>query len=248
MSLGTLRVAVHPLLKSLATTSKKLFSPKLLLYTNTSLTVSLSITGDILQQWYQAKTKRKDVGWDKLRTLRMAGTGLLIGPLVHFWYIFLDRWLPGRTFGTLCKKIALDQLVCSPFYVSLFILSLGVMEKKNWADIKKDFADKGSVLYVAEWVVWPPAQVFNFYFLPTRYRVLYDNSISMVFDTFWSYVWYEMGCDTDGETDTIGHLEYHDLKQTENMCNFSTADHLTQETKYSKELSSVKNNKSHETC
>ena len=26
----------------------------------------------------------------------------------------------------------------------------------------------GGRLYLAEWIIWPPAQFFNFYFLPTR--------------------------------------------------------------------------------
>lgn len=42
-----------------------------------------------------------------------------------------------------------------------------------------EIKDKALRLYTAEWVIWPPAQVINFYVLPTKYRVLYDNSISL---------------------------------------------------------------------
>jgi hypothetical protein len=28
----------------------------------------------------------------------------------------------------------------------------------------------GGRLYLAEWIIWPPAQFFNFYFLPTRLK------------------------------------------------------------------------------
>lgn len=207
MSLGMLRLAIRPLVNSVVTTGQKLFSPKLLLYTNTAITISLSVTGDVLQQWYQARTKpEKARAWDRTRTQLMAGTGMAIGPLVHYWYIFLDRWLPGRSLPVLCKKVALDQLVCSPVYVSLFLLSLGLMENKTWAEIKNDFVGKGAVLSVAEWIVWPPAQFINFYFLPTKYRVMYDSTISLAFDCFWSYVCFEMDGEK-AETETSVHGE-----------------------------------------
>ena len=41
---------------------------------------------------------------------------------------------------------------------------------------------------MAEWLLWPPAQFVNFYFLPTRYRVAYDNLISLIYDVYTSHV------------------------------------------------------------
>ena len=51
-----------------------------------------------------------------------------------------------------------------------------------------EFKEKCIQLYIAEWVVWTPAQLINFYFLPTRYRVLYDNTISLFYDSYTSYL------------------------------------------------------------
>ncbi|XP_076449466.1 mpv17-like protein 2 [Babylonia areolata] len=195
MRFQMLRRVTRPVLNSLARTKQKLFSPRLLLYTNTGITACLSVAGDVMQQWYQAQTRKKLLVLDQTRTTRMAGTGLLIGPVVHYWYIFLDGWLPGRTFGVLCKKVLMDQLICSPIYLSIFMLSLCYMENKTWTQAKADIVDKGPQLMLAEWFVWPPAQFINFFFLPTQYRVLYDNTISLAFDFFWSYVWYEMDKD-----------------------------------------------------
>lgn len=36
--------------------------------------------------------------------------------------------------------------------------------------------------------VWPVAQFVQFQFLPHRYRVLYDNTISLGYDVYTSYV------------------------------------------------------------
>ena len=46
----------------------------------------------------------------------------------------------------------------------------------------------GTQLYLAEWFIWPPAQFVNFYFLPTRFRVIYDNVISLGYDMYTSHV------------------------------------------------------------
>lgn len=36
--------------------------------------------------------------------------------------------------------------------------------------------------------VWPTAQVINFWILPNRFRVLYDNTISLGYDVYTSAV------------------------------------------------------------
>ena len=70
----------------------------------------------------------------------------------------------------------------------MFFLTLGILEKKNWSEFTTEVRNKAYKLYVAEWIVWPPAQIFNFYILPTRYRVLYDNTISLGYDVYMSQV------------------------------------------------------------
>lgn len=43
-------------------------------------------------------------------------------------------------------------------------------------------------LYKAEWIVWPTAQMINFWILPHRFRVLFDNGISLFYDIYTSAV------------------------------------------------------------
>ncbi len=43
-------------------------------------------------------------------------------------------------------------------------------------------------MYLAEWVIWPPAQFVNFWLLPTRFRVLFDNAVSLGYDVYTSHV------------------------------------------------------------
>ena len=42
-----------------------------------------------------------------------------------------------------------------------------------------------------EWGIWPAAQWVNFYLLPMRYRILFDNVISFFFDIYSPYIKYK---------------------------------------------------------
>ncbi|XP_026675499.1 mpv17-like protein 2 isoform X3 [Ceratina calcarata] len=120
---------------------EQLFSPKYLLYTNVTISISLSAAGDVLEQHYEI-LKGEWNKWSFYRTRNMAVSGM----------------------------------------------SIGILENNSWSELKEEVLKKAHRLYIAEWVIWPPAQLFNFYFLPTRYRVLYDNTISLGYDVYTSQV------------------------------------------------------------
>ncbi|KAL6430552.1 hypothetical protein ACFW04_007854 [Cataglyphis niger] len=166
---------------------ERLFSPKNLLYTNVGISIFLSGTGDILEQHYEILKGDWD-RWSFIRTRNMAISGMSIGIVCHYWYKFLDTKMVGRTISTVLKKVVVDQLICSPLCISMFFLTLAVLENNSFAEFKDEVQKKAHRLYIAEWVIWPPAQVINFYFLPTRYRVLYDNMISLGYDVYTSHV------------------------------------------------------------
>ncbi|GLV44777.1 uncharacterized protein CBL_14652 [Carabus blaptoides fortunei] len=118
----------------------------------------------------------------------MAISGCTVGVLCHYWYHALDRKFPGRSLKTVAKKVMLDQFLCSPITISVFFLTLALLERTSVEEFVEEVKKKAWRLYVAEWIIWPPAQVINFYILPTRYRVLYDNTISLGYDVYTSYV------------------------------------------------------------
>lgn len=62
------------------------------------------------------------------------------------------------------------------------------MRKETTAETIEEIRHKFLRLYKAEWIVWPTAQVINFWILPNKYRVLYDNTISLGYDVYTSYV------------------------------------------------------------
>ncbi|XP_046612792.1 mpv17-like protein 2 isoform X1 [Neodiprion virginianus] len=166
---------------------EQIFSPKNLFYTNIAISVSLSGVGDILEQHYEILQGTWEK-WSPVRTSHMAISGMSVGIVCHHWYRFLDRKMPGRTIGIVLKKVLVDQMVCSPLCIGMFFVTLGILERNTWTEFKQEIRDKAHQLYLAEWIVWPPAQIINFYFLPTRFRVLYDNTISLGYDVYTSQV------------------------------------------------------------
>lgn len=115
-------------------------------------------------------------------------SGITVGVACHYWYKFIDRRIPGRTLGLVLKKVFWDQVIGSPINISVLFITLGLLERRKLAEIGQEMKDKFIRLYTAEWIVWPPAQIINFYWLPSRYRVLYDNTISLGYDVYTSRV------------------------------------------------------------
>lgn len=164
----------------------KLFT-KYLLITNLTISTTFSGLGDFLEQAYEISAGYESK-WDKMRTLKLASSGLPVGFVCHNWYIFLDRFIKERTFKNLIKKFLMDQLIGSPMYITVFFTSLSFWNGWSWYQLKTEIFSKGKSIYEAEWIVWPIAQLINFYFLPTRFRILYDSSISLGFDVYFSYI------------------------------------------------------------
>lgn len=163
------------------------FSRKYLFYTNVTISTCISLCGDLIEQSYEYHMHEIDK-YDFERTGHMAFSGAIAGLIGHHWYIFLDKIIVGRTFDMVLKKLMLDQFICSPIMIMSFFASVAIFEDNPLESFNEEVKDKFWTLYKAEWVVWPPAQIINFYFLPTKYRILYDNTISLCYDVYTSQV------------------------------------------------------------
>ncbi|XP_050714500.1 mpv17-like protein 2 [Eriocheir sinensis] len=183
------RIVQSPVITSTRRVIKNAFN-KHLFATNVTISFTLSGLGDVLQQQHNIVRQRQH-SWDRARTRHMTCTGVTVGALCHHWYLLLDRRLPGRSMAVVLKKLLVDQLLFSPLCLTVFFLSLGVFRGGGVNEFVSDVQQKGWRLYVAECLVWPPAQLVNFYLLPTKFRVLYDNSISLMFDIYTSHVCYD---------------------------------------------------------
>lgn len=148
-------------IRSLKVFHKKAFSPKYLLITNCCISVTLSSVGDFLEQQYELYTKDIEK-YSAKRTFHMALSGLTVGVACHYWYRFIDTRIPGRNLSTVLQKVFWDQIICSPIVISTFFITLGLLERTSKDEIIKEIKEKAWRLYLAEWTVWPPAQISMF--------------------------------------------------------------------------------------
>ncbi len=158
------------------------------LLANLSISICFSGLGDFVEQLLEISRAVEPTDWNKTRTLKFATTGLTVGLVCHYWYYFLDKRFAESNKINMVKKIFLCQLVHSPICIFVFFMTLGFLNNWNRSEILKNTLEKGRKLYQAEWMIWPPALVFSFYFLSTRYRVLYDSLISLGFDVYNSFI------------------------------------------------------------
>ena len=128
---------------------------------------------------------------DYVRTKNMTTVGLVQGPFHHWFYMVLDKVLPGRNALSVVKKTCLDQTIASPTCLGIFFVGLGVLEHRKIEEIYQELKVKLYDTWKVDCCFWPPTQCVNFFFIPFRYRVLYTNFMTMIYDIFLSYMKYD---------------------------------------------------------
>lgn len=74
--------------------------------------------------------------------------GLVIGPVQHWVYKYLDIFLPQRTQSAIFKKILFDQFVVSPSCIYVFIYGIGLLETGGFAAGHKEIKEKFFTIYL----------------------------------------------------------------------------------------------------
>ncbi|KAG8843306.1 hypothetical protein FRB96_004196 [Tulasnella sp. 330] len=110
--------------------------------------------------------------YDPIRTLRFMAFGATLGPFLGRWNRFLEHTFPLRSSGgtvsllSLAKRVGVDQSVGAPLVLTYFITSMGFMEGKGARDVGMKYQEMFIPAMIANWKVWPAAQLINFRFMP----------------------------------------------------------------------------------
>ncbi|KAL3989328.1 Mpv17 / PMP22 family protein [Acanthocheilonema viteae] len=165
---------------------------KKLLLTNTVVTSSLLGISDTLQQWISGDYNSSDQNksFNVTRTKRFATMGLIIGPMCHFWYRWMERTVIRGTKATVVSKRIACDIAASPIFGSIFISGLALLEGNSIAEAIAEYRRKFIRIFLLDMYVWPPTQLINFWFLPLKFRVIYVNCVQLFYNCCLSYIKY----------------------------------------------------------
>ncbi|XVF67458.1 hypothetical protein PTKIN_Ptkin10aG0123400 [Pterospermum kingtungense] len=152
-----------------------------------SVTSSLIYTAADLSS--QTISKSSSESYDFVRTLRMAGYGMLIlGPSLHFWFNLMSKLFPKRDLITTFKKMAMGQLLYGPamtvVFFSLNARLQGESGEEIVARLKRDLLPTmlNGVMY------WPFCDFITFRFIPVHLQPLVSNSFSYLWTVYMTYM------------------------------------------------------------
>ena len=150
-------------------------------------------SGDIISQYLTQETPTEldaKFNWDMRRTLHFGIIGMGLGAYLHSWYGFLcNRLVPGKeTLGIAAKRVVVDQAFNAPFTLLCFFQAIGTMEGKNQSEINQMVKDKFIKTMMLNYVIWPPAMLINFRYVPESYRVAMVNVVGLCWNVLLSSI------------------------------------------------------------
>lgn len=84
-------------------------------------------------------------------TARMSIVGLGLGPVHHYYYLYIAKILPKRDLMTVFTKIGMDQFIMSPLCIAGFFYSMGTLERKPVEKMNEEIVKKFLDVYVVRY-------------------------------------------------------------------------------------------------
>ncbi|KAK7396091.1 hypothetical protein VNO78_16842 [Psophocarpus tetragonolobus] len=144
----------------------------------------LTLIGDLVCQLVIDKVQSVDFK----RTFVFTFLGFaLVGPTLHFWYLYLSKLvtLPGASGALL--RLVLDQFLFSPIFIGVFLATLVTLEGRPSEAVPKLKQEWFSAV-LANWKLWIPFQFLNFRFVPQQFQVLAANVLALVWNVILSFM------------------------------------------------------------
>lgn len=143
----------------------------------------LNLVGDVICQLVFDQVPSLDLK----RTFLFAFLGLvLVGPTLHFWYLFLSKLITAPGASGAFLRLLLDQFIFSPIFIGTFLAALVSLEGRPSLVIPKLRQEWFSSV-LANWQLWIPFQFLNFRFVPQQFQVLAANFIALIWNVILSY-------------------------------------------------------------
>jgi protein Mpv17 len=140
------------------------------------------LLGDLLAQVFIIKS-----GIDIKRLITLSAFGFLYhGPSGHYFYNWLDSQIPGTDGKTVAIKVAIDQILWCPVFMTVFFTYLGLVNGDSFATISNKIRSDLFTAMKGSWKVWPFVHTVNFKFISTKHRLVFINGVQIAFNMFLS--------------------------------------------------------------
>ncbi|KAM7479562.1 hypothetical protein LguiA_027775 [Lonicera macranthoides] len=152
-------------------------------WTKAATSAMLTFVGDLICQLAIDQVPSLDLK----RIFLFTFLGLtLVGPTLHFWYLYLSKLvtMPGAAGAFL--RLLVDQFIFAPIFIGVFLSTLMTLEWRPSEVIPK-LQQEWLSSVIANWQLWIPFQFLNFRFVPQQFQVLAANFIALVWNVILSY-------------------------------------------------------------
>lgn len=155
--------------------------------TNSVVSMLIATSADTVAQVVERASEGGSwVGLDLRRNGALAITSAVYnGAILTTWFMAIGQALPRTDFRSCIAKLAATQLILQPLiYVPFFFVFHGFMLRQSLSEIWSVFESEYFALLIRLWSLFMPTRLVMFLFVPVRYQVLWDSSVSF----FWQVV------------------------------------------------------------
>ncbi|KAI3757100.1 hypothetical protein L6452_04633 [Arctium lappa] len=111
---------------------------------------------------------------------------VLVGPTLHFWYLYLSKLVTMTGASGAFLRLIVDQFLFAPAFIGVFLSALVTLEGRP-SQVLPKLQQEWMSSIIANWQLWIPFQFLNFRFVPQQFQVLAANFIALVWNVILSY-------------------------------------------------------------
>jgi hypothetical protein len=145
--------------------------------------------GDVLCQTLEIKKFHERDVYDWKRACLQGSFGFIINPYTHYQFnILVPKLFPANKKYSFIKSVIYSATIGDAIFNLSFFIYMGMMRKKCHRITLSDLPEKFVPVQITNMQVYPLVYLFNFYFIPMNFRVLFDNFASIFWNVYLSYV------------------------------------------------------------
>lgn len=140
--------------------------------------------GDWIAQCYEGKPLFE---FDRARIGRSGLIGFLLhGSLSHYYYHLCEALFPSKDWWVVPAKVAFDQTLWSAVWNSIYYTLLGFLRLESPASVFTELKATFWPMLTAGWKLWPFAHLITYGVIPVEQRLLWVDSVELIWVTILS--------------------------------------------------------------